>query len=79
MDNAKTVREHIRQGVFHMANQHTENHNEAFSMPGALKANRRFESVVSQRNEEMDNAEWTPIPWKAYHRVNLRHTTRHSS
>lgn len=62
-----------------MANQHTENHNQAFSMPGALRMNHRFENVVSHSNQEMDNAQVTPIPWKAIHRANLRHLARRST
>lgn len=62
-----------------MTNQHTENHNEAFSFVGALKSNPKFEAVVSERNRKIDDAVIVPVPWKQYHRANIRHLERHSN
>lgn len=61
-----------------MSNQHTENHNEAFTISGSLRNNHHFEAVVSERNRVVDDAAIVPIPWKQIHRANVPHLARHS-
>lgn len=65
-------------GVACMANQHTENHNSAFTFYGALRANDFYEGIVEQRNLKFDNSIIVPIPWKQIHRANVPHLARHS-
>ncbi|MCF8566953.1 hypothetical protein LLE49_19725 [Alicyclobacillus tolerans] len=62
-----------------MSNQHTVHHNEFFAFTGALRGNPHFESVVSERNRIIDDAQITPIPWKQIHRANVPHLARHSN
>jgi hypothetical protein len=62
-----------------MSNQHTENHNEAFTFAGALRANHVYESIVNEHMKAFDNAAITPIPWKQYHRANVPHLGRRST
>lgn len=66
-------------GVAYMSNQHTENHNEAFTFAGALRQNHVYESIVRERKTAIDNVFITPIPWVQYHRANVPHLGRHSS
>jgi hypothetical protein len=62
-----------------MSNQHTENHNDQFTFVGALSANHKNENIVSERNRMIDNTIIVPVPWKQYHRANIRHLARHSN
>ncbi|MBX5436773.1 MAG: hypothetical protein IRZ33_06095 [Alicyclobacillaceae bacterium] len=61
-----------------MSNQHTVNHNDAFTFVGAYGENRWYDSVVQARDRVMDEARLTPIPWKQIHRANVPHLARHS-
>ena len=62
-----------------MANQHTKNHNEAFTLRGATLHNPQFEAVVKQRDVLIDNAGLDKIPWVQYHRANVPHLARQSN
>jgi len=61
-----------------MSNQHTENHNENFTLYGALKGNDTYEAVVDYRNLEFEHSKGFPIPWRQIHRANVPHLARHS-
>ena len=62
-----------------MANQHTMNHNEAFTMRGAYLHNDFYEEVVKKRDALIDNAVLVKIPWLQYQRANIPHLTRYSN
>lgn len=61
-----------------MSNQHTVNHNEAFTFSGAYHDNAYYEAIVKERDRLIDDAGLTIIPWKQYHRANVPHLARHS-
>lgn len=61
-----------------MSNQHTINHNEAFTLSGSYKNNPHFEAIVQDRDLLIDNAAIAPVPWKQFHRANVPHLSRHS-
>ncbi|MCL6637633.1 MAG: hypothetical protein K6T26_06775 [Alicyclobacillus sp.] len=61
-----------------MSNQHTVNHNPAFTFEGSLRHNKQYLAVVEQRDRMMDQAALTPIPWKQIHRANVPHLARRS-
>ncbi|WP_067932882.1 hypothetical protein [Alicyclobacillus kakegawensis] len=62
-----------------MTNQHTDNHNDAFTFHGALRRNGVTEGIVERRGRVMDEAALTPIPWKQIHRANVPHLARRSN
>lgn len=62
-----------------MANQHTMNHNEAFTFRGAALDNPHFEAIIKERDELFDNVKLVTIPWLQYHRANVPHLARHSN
>lgn len=62
-----------------MSNQHTENHNEHFAFVGALEQNHHFESFVEKNRRSLSTQLLQAIPWRQYHRVNIKHGRRHSN
>lgn len=60
-----------------MSNQHTENHNEHFTLYGALKNNDTAEAIVAHKRQEFVHSAGI-IPWMQYHRANVPHLARHS-
>lgn len=61
-----------------MTNQHTKNHNDAFTLAGSYRNNAHFEAIVHERKRLIDNLLLTPIPWRQFHRANVPHLMRHS-
>lgn len=69
----------IKRGVAYMSNEHTENHNDALTIFGALQSNDRYGAIVGRHDRAFHDAVITPIPWKQIHRANVPHLGRHSN